>query len=325
MAKFKPQYRRLLFIDDRLRSGRYPNCSDLAAEWEVSPKTIQRDMDYLKYDLNAPIVYDAARHGYAYSEAQYRLPAIPISDSDLFAVCIAERALRQFENTPLHGRLASVFARLQGSLPDKAAVDPAWIGERIVFHPMPPARIEPETWDTIAGALRGNRRLRLTHRAPARGAPSTRTVDPYFLVNHRGGWYLMAHCHQAGDIRTFAVSRIERAETLNETFDFPEGLASDRVLGDRLGIIDGGRERSARIGFSPACAPYIQERDWHPAQRLTRRRDGGVVLSFPTRHLREVKDWVLSWGDGATALAPPERVRMVAGDLRRALAAYAKA
>lgn len=324
MAKFKPQYRRLLFIDSRLRTGRYPNCSALAAEWEVSPKTIQRDIDYLKYELNAPIVYDAARHGFAYSEPHYRLPAIPISDSDLFAVCIAERALRQFENTPLYDRLASVFARLQAALPDKNPVDPAWIGERIVFHPTPPTRITPGVWDTIAAALRVNRRLRIVHRGPARGAPSTRVVDPYYLVSHRGEWYLIAYCRNADDIRTFGVSRIEIAEPLDDTFEFPANLKAERFLGDRLGIIDEGREYTVRIRFTSPCAPYIRERDWHPAQRVTQQRDGGVILSFQTRHLHEVKDWVLSWGAGAVALAPAALVRMVKTDLRRALIAYGR-
>ena len=53
MPKFTPQYRRLLFIDRKFREGDYPNCTTLAEEREVSVKTIQRDIDYLKYELSA--------------------------------------------------------------------------------------------------------------------------------------------------------------------------------------------------------------------------------------------------------------------------------
>ena len=55
MPKFKPQYRRLLFIDRKVRDGSYPNCPSLAREWEVSVKTIQRDIDYLRDELGAPL------------------------------------------------------------------------------------------------------------------------------------------------------------------------------------------------------------------------------------------------------------------------------
>ena len=62
MAKFKPQYRRLLFIDKKLREGTYPNCTSLAAGWEVSTKTILRDIAYLTDSLQAPIEYCHAPH-----------------------------------------------------------------------------------------------------------------------------------------------------------------------------------------------------------------------------------------------------------------------
>jgi len=69
-AKFKPQFRRLLFIDRTIRDGRYPSAATLAREWEVSAKTIQRDIEYLKWELDAPrhgayessIILDFVRH-----------------------------------------------------------------------------------------------------------------------------------------------------------------------------------------------------------------------------------------------------------------------
>ncbi len=45
MAKYKPQHSRLLFIDRKISEGRYPNCSSLAEEWEVSSKTIQPNIE----------------------------------------------------------------------------------------------------------------------------------------------------------------------------------------------------------------------------------------------------------------------------------------
>jgi len=66
--KFKPQYQRLLFVDREIRGGRFPSCATIARKWEVSAKTIQRDVDYLKYDMKAPIKYNKSKHSLYYKD-----------------------------------------------------------------------------------------------------------------------------------------------------------------------------------------------------------------------------------------------------------------
>ena len=324
MPKFKPQYRRLLFVDRKLREGGYPNCTTLADEWEVSVKTIQRDLEYLKYELDAPVEYDPARRGFRYSEAQFSLPAINISESDLFAVCIAQNALRQFRDTPVHKTLASIFAKIRGSLPDKTSAQPAWLDERILLFPEPSTRITPDVWERIAQAIRDNKRLLIRHVAPGQKNSTERKVDPYYLVNYKGEWYLSSYCHTREAIRTFAVSRIRKADILPETFTMPRRLDKDAMFGDQFGIIWKDKFHKVRIRFSPDVAPYIRERQWHPTQTIRDRRDGGLILEFTTNHLNEVKDWVLSWGAGATALSPASLVEKVRSSLQAALRGYAQ-
>jgi predicted DNA-binding transcriptional regulator YafY len=54
---------RILLIDEKIRSGQYPNSNTLAKLTEVTPRTIQRDIDYLRLFYNAPIAYDPVRQG----------------------------------------------------------------------------------------------------------------------------------------------------------------------------------------------------------------------------------------------------------------------
>jgi len=324
MAKYKPQHRRLLFIDRKLRDGRYPNCGTLASEWEVSVKTIQRDIEYMRDELDAPVDYDAVRHGYHYTEPSFSLPAINVGESDLFAVCIAQTVLSQFRNTPLFNKLSSVFQKIQDSLPDKTAIHPSWLGERILVFHEPATRVNPQTWDVLAKAIRDNRRVSICHKSPARkgAAVGRRTVDPYYLVSFKGEWYLNGYCHHRKAIRTFAVSRITRAIVLNEPFQMSADMTRDRMFGDQMGIIWKDKFYKVRIRFSAEVAPYIRERQWHPAQRTKDLRNGGLVLEFTTNHLNEVKDWILSWGANATVLGPPDLARRVTAGLKDALGNY---
>jgi len=323
MTKFKPQFKRLLFIDRQIRERCYPNCTALAEEWEVSPKTIQRDIDYMKYELDAPIAYDSVKHGFYYTEARFTLPAINITESDLFAVVIAERVMKQFKNTPLHGKLAAVFARIQNSLPDSTTVNAAWLGDRIAVFPEPVTRINPAVWDTLAGAIRGNLRVRIRHGGSVAGAHAgERVVDPYYLVGHKGEWYLSGLCHTRQSIRTFAVSRIRQATVMSETFKMPGEMTLNRMYGDCFGIIWKPDFYKVRIRFTPKVAALIRERQWHPSQVIKSLGSGGMILEFTTNHLNEVLDWILSWGPEAKILSPPRLVERARSSLQASLRQY---
>jgi len=206
-------------------------------------------------------------------------------------------------------------------------VHPSWMGERILVFPEPATLVNADIWDTLAKALRDNRRLAIAHTPPApRGAPvAERKVDPYFLVSYRGEWFLSTYCHHRRAIRTFAISRITGARVLDEAFAMPAGMTRKRMFGDQFGIIWKDKFHKVRIAFSPEVAPYIRERQWHPEQVFKDRRGGGLLLEFTTNHLNEVKDWVLSWGAGATAVAPRVLRDRVRDALVSALASYGPA
>ena len=52
---------RITKIHEKVGRGRYPDCSGITAEIEVTPKTIQRDITLMRYELQLPIEYDAVR------------------------------------------------------------------------------------------------------------------------------------------------------------------------------------------------------------------------------------------------------------------------
>jgi len=324
MPKFKPQYKRLLFIDRKIKGGSYPNCSSMAREWEVSRKTVQRDIDYLRNDLDAPVAYDPLKRGYCYTEPSFSLPAINVSESDLFAVCVAQTVLSQYRNTPLFQKLSSVFEKIRDSFPEKTTVHPSWMSERIIVFPEPATNVNSDIWDTLAKAIRDNRQLGIFHASPVHKghALEERKVDPYYLVSYKGEWYLSTYCHHREAIRTFAVSRITKARILEEGFRLPAEMTKKRIFGDQFGIVWKDKFHKVRIRFSSEVAPYILERQWHPLQKIHNLRNGGCILEFTTNHLNEVKDWVLSWGSGATVIAPAVLVKKTQQVLRQALKNY---
>jgi proteasome accessory factor B len=233
-----------------MQSGSLANCNSMAAEYEVSYKSIMRDIDYLKYQCDAPIEYDQKRHGYYYTEDSYQLPAISISESDLFAIYIARKALQQHRNTPIYRKLASVFNKIESSLPDRISVSPSWVDDRISVFGGHQTDINPLTWDTVAGALHRCHRLGIIYLKPNSGSPSKREVDPYHIVSFQGDWYLIGYCHLRREIRTFAVSRIIKAEEQKEAFSIPADFDFNEFSGSHFGIFRGDQDHQVKIRFS---------------------------------------------------------------------------
>jgi hypothetical protein len=54
-SKSRPPVARMLRIHELIQDGGHPNCFSLAAEFEVSPKTIQRDIDFMRDQLRLPL------------------------------------------------------------------------------------------------------------------------------------------------------------------------------------------------------------------------------------------------------------------------------
>lgn len=312
MTKYKPQHARLLFIDRKIREKKFPNRTTLALEWEVSAKTIGRDLEYMRYQLDAPLVYSSKERGYYYTEEQYQLPAMDIRESDLFAIYLADKLLAQYENTPIHASLTSVFRKIEDSLPDKVVTRPE--NEQSLFTVFPPFAtvILPEVLETVFACLRTSTRMEIDYKNPGR-TPMKRQIDPYHGVRFEGDWYVVGFCHLRGAVRTFSLARMTAVRKMEERFKTPTDFDFGKLSGSHFGVHWGEEEVAVRILFDRKVADYIRERCWHPSQSIEDRADGSALLTLTVNHLLELKRWILSWGDRAQVLAP----LFLADDIRR--------
>ena len=97
----------MLRIHQALQAGGYPNASKLAREVEVSTKTIHRDIEFMRDRLKLPIAYDNARWGYYYTEEVTSFPTLQITEGEMFAMLVAEKALQQYRGTTFEAPLVS--------------------------------------------------------------------------------------------------------------------------------------------------------------------------------------------------------------------------
>jgi predicted DNA-binding transcriptional regulator YafY len=86
---------------------------------EVSVKTAARDVDCLRDEWELPIGYDDKGHGFYFTEKVDRLPWVPVTEAELFAVCISSKVLELYHGMPFQRPLELAFAKMTRSLDDE--------------------------------------------------------------------------------------------------------------------------------------------------------------------------------------------------------------
>ncbi len=118
----RPPLRRIVRLDVLLRNHRYPNARTAARELEVHPRTVHHDLAFMRDSFGAPLAFDARKNGFYYSDPQYTLPLVQVSEGELLALFLAERLLQQYRGTPFACALAAAFGKRTAGLPSEGAI-----------------------------------------------------------------------------------------------------------------------------------------------------------------------------------------------------------
>ncbi len=319
-ARSRPPLDRMLQIHQAIQAGGYPNATDLAKRLEVSVKSIRRDVVFMRDRLGLPLEYDGRRWGYYYTQEVSSFPALQITEGELFALLVAEKALQQYRGTTFEKPLKSAFQKMASSLPETISLSLSEWDQSISFRTSVEPVLKLEIFDTIARAVSGHQQLAITYRKPGQQEGERRVVDPYHLGNVNGEWFLFAYDHLRSGVRTFVPARIESVALTGKTFVRPEGFSVEQQLRGSFGVRSGEGRYEVVLQFDARVADYVREKRWHGSQQLRDLRDGGVELRLQLSSLVEIQRWILSWGGDVVVKAPAELVK----SLREAALAIAR-
>jgi predicted DNA-binding transcriptional regulator YafY len=286
-------------------------------------RTVYRDLDALQY-AGFPVVSERrdGRVFYRFLDS-FGLGDVPFTTDEVLALVFGEDLLRPLEGTVFHDSIRSALGKIRTALGPELGAFVERLGESFRVMPGPHKRYARyrEVIQVLNEAVLGRRSVRMRYRTGRTGRTSTRRLDPYRVWYRSGGLYVIGHDHRSGEVRTFAVDRIGSAALGEERFKIPASFDFDAYTASAFGVVAEPATR-VRIRFDPALALQVEERQWHPSQKLERLSGGGVELVLEVGGLAEVQSWVLSFGAGAEVHEPAELRAAVAEELAAALARY---
>ncbi|MFL6584333.1 MAG: helix-turn-helix transcriptional regulator [Chthoniobacterales bacterium] len=301
----------MMVVHAHLQAGRLPNCRKLAGELEVSSKTIQRDIEFMRDRLALPIEYDPLRFGFYYREAVSSFPNIEVSEGEITALFVAQKALAQYKGMPFERPLRTAFRKITDGLTDRISFSWAEVDDVISFRSTGGSVADLQLFEALSEAVLRSREIAFEYRKLRGAAYEERSVQPYHLASIDNQWYLFAFDTARRQVRTFALPRMRAVRVSDRTFRRPQNFSISSILSQSFGVFSPSGKHRVRIAFDAFAGRLVSERTWHESQRTRPGRKGGIVLELELGSLEEIERWILSWGTHARALAPDELVQRI--------------
>jgi len=281
----------IMILLDKKRIG----AQELADMFEVSPRTIYRDIDAINI-AGIPIRSISGVGGGFEIMPEYKVDKKVFSTADLSAILMG---LSSLSNMVRGDELVNAFAKVKSFIPAEKAKDieiranqicidlSPWIGNR---------NIQPYL-ETIKTALQEHKLLCFDYTAH-HGNKAIRTVEPYQLVLKGGHWYFQGYCYIRNDYRLFRLSRMSDLQMKQETFiprDYQKPILDFKEIVETM-------QTEIKIRIHKSILDRVLE--YCTFDRFTPDGDEHYFVNFPFIENEYHYDILLGFGDKCECLEP---------------------
>ncbi len=265
---------RLAMILNKLNAGERFSVEDLAEEFNVTKRTVQRDLnERLSY---LPI---KSEHNLYYLEAYY-LGKFNVDDIMNFAMLSGIKEL--------YPSLQEDF--LKNILDD--TISKAYL---VKGHNYEDLSDKTEEFELTETAIIDHTRLTFTYKA------KLRSVEPYKLLNIKGIWYLAGV--EDGTLKTFSFKKIMELKKSDEQFESNQEI--EQTIKDEDNTWFSDKQIEVILKIDTEVSEYFKRRKIMPNQTIVKElNDGGLLVSVKVAFDEEILKLVRYWIPHVTIVSP---------------------
>ena len=304
---------RLLAIVLELQARGKRRAEDLATSFEVSKRTIYRDVQAL-CEAGVPVVSEPG-NGYWLVDG-YFLPPLRFTLEEAMLLLLGSDVMGQSFDAEYQAAARDAGRKICAVLPDDLRASLESLQERIQFFPSGRGT-GAEHLPIIRRAIIKQQTLHFHYHARSGEAGShslDRDADPYGLAFVSGHWYMGAHCHLRGDIRNFRLDRIDRPSLLPQMFARPANFELASLARDERDLV-------VRVLFDANIARWVRE-DRLFYTEGEQETDNGLLVTLRVRHETDVLQWLLGWGARVRVLEPESLAQRLRAEAEAVLLQY---
>lgn len=309
---------RLLAIVLELQARDWTRAEELATLFEVSKRTIYRDMQALS-EAGIPLVAVTGQ-GYGLMDG-YFLPPLNFTVDEALMLILGSDFMAQNFDAQYQRAAETASTKIEAVLPGKLEKDVTYLRQNINFFASRPPTGEPDLspLKQLRRAIIERRPVRMDYvkRFGPNGTAekTTRDVNPYSLARLSMDWYLLGYCHLRQGLRVFRLARIDELTVLNQTFERPPEFKPDWVNPS------GTQNIIVRALFTPEVARWVRESSSYYVIEAEDVPEGLLVSLF-VRDEREMLQWLLGWGSNVRVLEPESLCQLLLDEAKRVIELY---
>jgi predicted DNA-binding transcriptional regulator YafY len=289
---------RLLELAHLLHGRKAWTVAALARRFEVSPRTIERDLAELE---TSRVPLEPVGNGWRLAGSKEPSPVLLTAyERALLRLAIGHPALRR--GLALARALDALAVRLGAASPEAARRSP-------VLELAAAGRSGPVSrpiFETLARAADEHRTCRVVYDSAAGGARRSRELDPYRLFLRGPAWYLAAWCHENGDVRIFRLDRFEAITALDRTFEPPARSDVESYLAQAAEPTSSEGRREVVVRFDADLRPLLAGGGHWPSEAFEELHDGSFEYRVRDPDLDAFARWIVTFAGKAEVLEPQE-------------------
>ena len=299
-----------------LQSRRVVKASDLAERFQISLRTVYRDIRTLE-EAGIPLVGEAGV-GYSIMEG-YRLPPIMLTQEEATAFLTAEKLVEKLTDASTRESYQSAMYKIKSVLRAGEKDHLEILEKHIEVVPnryLPKDNNTANPLQTILKSIATKNVVHIHYFANHSQEKTNRAIEPvgvFFQSNH---WHLIAYCRLRKDYRNFRTDRISKIEFTNESF-----IKEHPTLRTYLKEISKEKElQTVVIRFDKNILKFFGEQKYYNGYVSEKEVNGKVEMTFLTASLEGFARWFIMYGDMADILQPvslTKRVKEIARSIAK--------
>lgn len=298
MDESPKRFDRIIAILIQLQSKKIVKAQELANRFEVSLRTIYRDIRTL--EASGVPIYSESGVGYALMDG-YRLPPVMFTREEVSSFIAAEKLMQKFTDPALGTHYASAMFKLKSVL---RSSDKDWvtnIESRVLMQTAEPLFHDssPNTLAVLFESIAEKKQILLSYKT-LDAEETSRNIEPVGVFHDHNSWYFLGYCHLRQDYRQFRTDRIQGIQKTECDFtiehDSLETYLKKNETSPRIKV---------RILASKKVINYLRFEQKYHGFVSEKEVDGQVEMTFMSRDIEEgFSRWFLMFGDYAQILEP---------------------
>ena len=272
----------------------------------ICDSTIEKDLFAMRLEHDAPIKYSKRDGGYYYTDPEFSINDIPLTNDDVTSIKFAINTLKQFREVDMFKQFGNAIDKIVDRITISDDPRDADIVNFVQFE-VGLSSSGNEFLAPLLEAIRNSLIATFEYTSFVSGKSKSRRVVPLLLKEYRNRWYLISFDLEKKDVMTYALERMESVLVLEEKGQKPLNFDPDLFFKHAVGITS-SEEEPVKVIFKAdnVSSKYILSQPFHISQKIV--KEGKNKTTFELRILisEEFIRSVLSYAGGIEIIEPIE-------------------